>query len=200
MDPGTESELDRRSTCSLAHARPKLIAIPRGAKRVEAEASGVLPFVGYDLWKHCQLSWLYGHDNPPVASAQIAYTCEPAFVVEASSLELYPETICNIRFESIARPTEVLTVDLSALTRGPMSCIVCPPQKATGHIISRTQGVCIDETNIEASIGTVVARCLVVGEEFVDEALYSNLLELNCQLTAQCYRGGASGFDTGNTA
>lgn len=184
MGVDARGELSKKSAFRPACGPEKLVAIPRNSKHLQLGLYGA-PVFGYDLWNHYEVSWLDDQGKPQAATAQIVYACDSESIIEATSLKLYFDALNHTRFESIDRLNQTVTADLSSIVAVPVSFLVCPLQNATHRIISPIEGICIDEVPIDVDSAALNATRLAVGDEFVEETLYSNLLRSNCPLTAQ---------------
>jgi NADPH-dependent 7-cyano-7-deazaguanine reductase QueF-like protein len=66
-----------------------LFPIPRQGKRDEIGVTGVLPFMGMDIWNAYELSWLNLRGKPQVALATFLFPADSPNIVESKSFKLY---------------------------------------------------------------------------------------------------------------
>src|SRR5688572_26535721 len=96
-----QSELGKKSDYDPHYNPDKLFPIPRKAKRDEIGVPDELPFYGFDLWNHYEVSWLNEKGKPVVALAEITYDCETPNIIESKSMKLYFNSFNNTRFKSV---------------------------------------------------------------------------------------------------
>src|SRR5579872_5813777 len=84
-----QSELGKTTEYDPHYNPDKLFPIPRKAKRDEIGVPEKLPFFGFDLWNHYEVSWLNEKGKPVVALAEISYGCETPYIIESKSMKLY---------------------------------------------------------------------------------------------------------------
>ncbi|TKC92637.1 NADPH-dependent 7-cyano-7-deazaguanine reductase QueF [Trinickia terrae] len=179
-------ELGKTSVYESKYNPERLFAIPRRPKREELGITGeLLPFVGYDLWNHYEVSWLDQRGKPQVATAQIAYPCDSEFIIESKSMKLYFNSLNNTRFESIDVLRDTIAADLSSRLKANVSVVVNPLQDQMHRIISPLEGVCIDDAEIDVEDFALNPQYLETERWQAEEMLYSNLLKSNCLVTGQ---------------
>lgn len=95
-------ELGQKSEYESNYNVNKLFPISRTRKRMEIGVNpDVLPFRGFDLWNHYEVSWLNPKGKPVVATAEITYDCHSPNIIESKSLKLYFNTLNNTTFNSL---------------------------------------------------------------------------------------------------
>lgn len=182
-----DSELGKKAIYDPHYNPDVLFALPRKSKRDEIGINGALPFVGFDLWNHYEVSWLNEKGKPIAAIAEIIYPCESEHIIESKSMKLYFNSLNNTVFKDIYTLQSIIIKDLSARVGLPVAVnlidlIDAKPQQ----LQSSLRGVCLDSLDIACSIYTVQADFLSVESDgLVEEALYSNLLKSNCLVTNQ---------------
>ena len=77
------SELGKKSDFDPIYNPDKLFPIPRKGKRDEIGVPSKLPFSGFDLWNHYEVSWLNVKGKPQVALAEIKYGCDTPCIIES---------------------------------------------------------------------------------------------------------------------
>lgn len=170
-----------------AHYNPdKLFPISRKVKRDEIGVPDVLPFFGFDLWNHYEVSWLNHHGKPVVAMAEISYGCDTPCIIESKSMKLYFNSFNNTRFTDEHEVQALVQKDLEARVGGSVSVRVFP--LTTLHnatVFAGMQGECLDELPVECTTYTVDPSFLSTEANDVEETLTSNLLKSNCLVTNQ---------------
>jgi 7-cyano-7-deazaguanine reductase len=74
---------------------------------------------------------------------------------------------------------------LSTCVKAPVSVVIQPLQVSMHRILSPMEGTCIDDIDIEIDRFEIDASFLSVGNDTVEETLYSDLLKSNCLVTGQ---------------
>ncbi len=181
------SELGKKSAYNPHYNPDILFAIPRQGKRDEIGIKGTLPFVGFDLWNHYEVSWLNEKGKPQVAIAEIIYPCESACIIESKSMKLYFNSFNNSRFQDSATLQQLIVNDLSSRVGLPVRVNIIDLLDAQrGEYHANMLGTCLDTLDIDCSIYTVHTDYLFIkSDELVEETLFSNLLKSNCLVTHQ---------------
>src|SRR6266481_2499946 len=113
-------ELGKKSTYESVYNADRLFAIPRELKRNELGITGALPFFGFDVWNHYEVSWLNRRGLPQVAIAELRIPCESPNLIESKSMKLYFNTLNNTRFDSVEAVRETVASDLSKCAGAPV--------------------------------------------------------------------------------
>lgn len=182
-----QSELGQISSYDLQYNPGRLFAIPRAGKRQEIGVDPHhLPFFGFDCWNHYEVSWLNEKGKPVVAVAEIIYDCSTPYLIESKSLKLYFNSFNNSRFKDSDEVSLIVARDLSTCLQGEAEVrILSLDEKELAAIQTAPQGECIDALDVSCSVYLVEPEYLLVGEERVEEVLYSDLLKSNCLVTNQ---------------
>jgi 7-cyano-7-deazaguanine reductase len=182
-----KSELGKKTEYNPHYNPDKLFPIPRKIKRDEINVPDNLPFVGFDLWNHYELSWLNEKGKPVVALAEIIYGCESLNIIESKSMKLYFNSFNNTKFKNAEEVQVTAERDLTARVGAPVAVKIISVNAFDGEkLFAGFEGaVCIDDLDIECSSYTVDASILKVENEIVEEVLYSDLLKSNCLVTNQ---------------
>jgi 7-cyano-7-deazaguanine reductase len=178
-------ELGKQSTYESKYNPAKLFGIERHTKRREIGITGDLPFQGYDVWNHYEVSWLTPKGLPRVAIAQIVVPCDSANVIESKSMKLYFNTLNNSAFENADEVESVTSRDLSACAAAPVSVRLHTLENHAILIPAPPPGTSIDDQDIVIDRYHVDRQLLNTCDESVSETLYSNLLKSNCLVTGQ---------------
>lgn len=181
-----QSELGKKSAYDTNYNPEKLFPIPRELKREEIGISGSLPFFGFDLWNHYEVSWLNEKGKPIAAIAEISYDCNTPFIIESKSMKLYFNSFNNSKFQDASDVEKIIKADLEARLGGEAHIKITTLQHLTDEkLVASFQGICIDDLDVECFTYLVDAEFLSTKNNLVEETLYSNLLKSNCLVTNQ---------------
>ena len=162
-----------------------LYPIPRAANRAPLGIEeGALPFVGEDEWHAFEVSWLNSRGKPIVAVARFRLPAASPNLIESKSWKLYLNSFNQTRFYSRQEVMETLANDLSMAAGGEVSVELFDVD-ASALAPQHLPGECLDDLDIAVSDYTPSSDHLLVGEEVVEETLYSHLLKSNCPVTGQ---------------
>lgn len=162
-----------------------LYPIPRAANRAPLGIDeGALPFVGEDEWHAFEVSWLNSRGKPIVAVARFRLPAHSPNLIESKSWKLYLNSFNQSRFYSRQEVMETLANDLAVAAGAEVSVElfdVDAPELSPQHL----PGECLDDLDIAINDYTPSSAQLTVGDEIVEETLYSHLLKSNCPVTGQ---------------
>lgn len=162
-----------------------LYPIPRAANRSPLGIEEVaLPFVGEDEWHAFEVSWLNSRGKPIVAVARFRLPASSPNLIESKSWKLYLNSFNQSRFYSRQEVMETLANDL-AVAAGAEVSVELFDVNASELSAQQLPGECLDDLDIAISDYTPSSDHLVVGNEIVEETLYSHLLKSNCPVTGQ---------------
>lgn len=180
------SELGKKSEYDPFYNPDKLFPISRKMKRDEIGVPDILPFYGFDLWNHYEVSWLNDKGKPVVALAEMSYDCSTPNIIESKSMKLYFNSFNNYRFNNIEAVKTTIEKDIAERVGGEVvvSLYVLPMQDNAIHV-TNFSGDCIDHLDIECSEYTINAGHLTTENKMADEVIHSNLLKSNCLVTNQ---------------
>lgn len=180
------SELGKKSEYHSTYNPDKLFAIPRQGKRDEIGVPQTLPFYGFDLWSHYEVSWLNEKGKPIVALAEIIYGCETPNIIESKSMKLYFNSFNNSKFINAEAVKNAVEKDISERIGGSVEVnIFTLPLKNHKSIITEFDGICIDDLDIECTSYMIDPNYLSIENKTVEEVLHSDLLKSNCLVTNQ---------------
>ncbi|OGT66021.1 MAG: NADPH-dependent 7-cyano-7-deazaguanine reductase QueF [Gammaproteobacteria bacterium RIFCSPHIGHO2_12_FULL_45_9] len=182
-----QSELGKKAPYDSHYNPDKLFPIPRKAKRDAIGVSDLLPFFGFDLWNHYEVSWLNEKGKPIVALAEIRYGCDSQNIIESKSMKLYFNSLNNTPFKDIETVKTTIKQDIEARIKGSFVDVrVIPlPLFQEEPIRCRLKGTYLDELDIECSVYHAEPAYLSTENEMVEETLCSDLLKSNCLVTNQ---------------
>lgn len=175
-----------RESAYPAHYDPALLyPIPRAANRGPLGiVAGQLPFVGEDEWHAFEVSWLNGRGKPIVAVARFRLPADSPNLIESKSWKLYLNSFNQTRFVDREEVINTLAKDLTQAAGAPVGVALFDVD-ADALTPRRLPGECLDALDIDVSDYTPSAGHLTVGDEAVEETLYSHLLKSNCPVTGQ---------------
>lgn len=186
-----QSELGKRSDYDKHYNPERLLAIPRLDKRRELGIDSdpaKLPFFGFDLWNHYEVSWLNNKGKPCVGVAEIWYDCSSPYLVESKSLKLYFNSLNNSRFPDTDAVCNLVRMDLEQRLQTPVHVRIFKLDDASrAHAqIQSLPGICIDDLDIVCDTYQVQPDFLNVHPSIeVSETYVSHLLKSNCLITNQ---------------
>lgn len=162
-----------------------LYPIPRAANRAPLGIDeGALPFVGEDEWHAFEVSWLNSRGKPIVAVARFRLPAHSPNLIESKSWKLYLNSFNQSRFYSRQEVMETMANDL-AVAAGAEVSVELFDVDASELSPQQLPGECLDDLDIAINDYTPSSAHLSVGDEIVEETLYSHLLKSNCPVTGQ---------------
>lgn len=186
MLPLDQCELGKKAEYTPHYNPDVLFAISRQGKRDEIGITGSLPFIGFDIWNHYEVSWLNEKGKPIVAIAEIIYPCESQNIIESKSMKLYFNSFNNTAFKDMDAVQSIITSDLSSRVGLPVLVNLTDLMDAKpGQFHSGMEGVCLDALDITCDTYTVHSDFLTTQPFLAQETLCSNLLKSNCLITNQ---------------
>ncbi len=187
MNFPNESQLGKKTEYSSHYDPSKLFSIARKVKRDEINVPAQLPFTGFDLWNHYEVSWLNEKGKPVVAISEIMYGCDSPNIIESKSMKLYFNSLNNTQFEDRESVRAVIAKDLADAVGAPVTVSIIPLNECKDEkMFSGFDGaVCIDDLDVECSTYLVDPSLLKTENHKIEESLYSNLLKSNCLVTNQ---------------
>lgn len=182
-----KSELGKKAQYDSLYNADKLFPIPRKAKRDEIGISNDLPFFGYDIWNHYEVSWLNSKGKPIIALAKIMYNCDSKNIIESKSMKLYFNSFNNTKFESLKDVQSTIKKDLEERLHGSFVDIEIVPVNLwhDKNLHNSLDGTSIDGLDVECSVYHTETSYLTTNNEQVEETLCSDLLKSNCLVTNQ---------------
>jgi 7-cyano-7-deazaguanine reductase len=165
--------------------RGRLAPLERAASRRAQGVQKPAAFVGIDLWRCYEFSWLDAGGMPRVAGLTVTADAGTPCMVESKSMKLYLNGFAQSRFDSAAAVRECLDSDLAgafgaavtvALTS--LSDLAVPAFRVPGHSLD----------GIEAAIDTYQpdpALLRLHAADPVEETLHTDLFRSVCPVTGQ---------------
>lgn len=182
----SQSLLGKKTAYEECYNPDLLFPIARKSKRDEIGVPTPLPFFGFDLWNHYEVSWLNEKGKPQAAMAELQYACDSSHIIESKSMKLYFNSFNNTQFKDTADVEARIQKDIEKRVGGRVFIKISPLSLGhKGQWSGEFQGFCLDELDIDCSIYTIHPDYLRTENEKVDEVLYSNLLKSNCLVTKQ---------------
>lgn len=181
-----QSELGKKADYDPHYNSEKLFPIPRKEKRDEIGVPATLPFFGFDLWNHYEVSWLNPKGKPVVALAEIRYGCDTPCIIESKSMKLYFNSLNNTQFDDENSVASTIKKDIEERVGGMTYVRVIPLNKVSQpHFSTEFNGICLDELDIPCAAYLVDPSLLHTENGAIEETLHSNLLKSNCLVTHQ---------------
>jgi 7-cyano-7-deazaguanine reductase len=181
-----QSELGKPAVYAGTYDSTLLFPLPRQEKRVELGIGEGLPFTGFDLWTHYEVSWLNAKGKPIVAIAEILYPCESPYIIESKSMKLYFNSFNQTKFKDISNIQATISRDLSAAVGMPVQVELTDLLDALDQDLhAKMEGICLDNLDVSCTQYRVDSNLLKTQSQIVTESVYSNLLKSNCLITHQ---------------
>lgn len=182
-----QSKLIKKAAYETRYNPNLLFPIPRQGKRNEIGVTGELPFFGFDIWNHYEVSWLNEKGKPIVALAEIIYGCESINIIESKSMKLYFNSFNNTQFKNLETVEATIKKDLEERLGNASVVIRITPIYLFKEsvLVQRLNGICVDELDVACSTYNTDISFLKTENEVVEEILYSDLLKSNCLVTNQ---------------
>jgi 7-cyano-7-deazaguanine reductase len=181
-----QSELGKKTEYASHYNPEKLFPIPRQEKRDEIGITADLPFFGFDLWNHYEVSWLNEKGKPIVAIAEIIYDCESRCIIESKSMKLYFNSFNNTRFKDAKTVQALIKKDIQERIDGNVIVnITLLNNLRDERVFAGFDGICLDDLDVECKTYLVEPNYLTSENAIIEEILYSNLLKSNCLVTNQ---------------
>lgn len=181
------SELGKKSEYDSHYNPGKLFPMSRQPKRDEIGiTAAALPFYGFDLWNHYEVSWLRENGRPEVALAQFSFPCDSPNIIESKSLKLYFNSLNNTLFKDATTVEATVQRDLTERAKAPIHVKIIPLGQFQEEKLHRSfSGICLDDLDVKCSVYQVDTSLLTTTDEQVCETVYSDLLKSTCLVTGQ---------------
>ena len=161
----------------------QLYPIPRSRSWKE-RAYATAPFKGVDIWNAYEISWLNLKGLPQVAMAEFRVSCDSPCLIESKSFKLYLNSFNLSRFESADKIRQHMVTDLSQTAGAPVSVTIQSLEQPV-HI-RPFQGECLDDLDVQIELYQPAPQLLeTIGDDSVEQTLFSHLLKSNCPVTGQ---------------
>lgn len=184
-----KSELGKKTQYASHYDPSLLFPIERKMRRNEIgiHKENTLPFSGFDLWNHYEVSWLNTKGKPVVAIAKIIYACDSKYIIESKSMKLYFNSFNNTKFDTTESLQNIIKKDLfERLHTSFLDVTITPLNIYKDETLSTgMQGICLDSLDIECEQYNAQPELLTTENESTEETLYSDLLKSNCLVTNQ---------------
>lgn len=156
-----------------------ITALPRNLNKVAHLDN--LPFVGFDLWRCFDLSWLNGQGKPVVAIAEFMIPATSPNVIGSQSFKRYLGSFNQSTFESVNDIAAILARDLSLAAGEEVNVKICPEPDLYSDPVYTPSAKCIDYLDISIVSHDFKPQYLIdaAGHKYVSETLSSNLLKSN---------------------
>ena len=162
-----------------------LFPVARRTGRKEIGLEDKPPFTGADIWNAYEVSWLNPKGKPEIAIGKFAFPCDTTNLIESKSLKLYLNSLNLDRFDSMEVVRSTLAKDLTTVAGGRVEVTLVPTTRFREATLVEPPGRCLDNLDIETRRYRVDPGFLRTTDEFIAEAVFSNLLKTNCPVTGQ---------------
>lgn len=149
-----------------------------------------LPFVGWDLWRAYEVSWLKPSGMPATAILKVWVPCDSPFIVESKSFKLYLNSLNHSAFENTDALLACLQKDLDHAIGAPVRLDLILPAQFEQEPIEESLTGCLDDQDL--AIEHYQPNANLLNNHGVDhehpvqtEHLFSRLLKSNCPVTDQ---------------
>lgn len=182
-----QSELGKKSEYSRSYDPDRLFPVARQLKRNDIGVEeGKLPFYGFDIWNHYEVSWLNEKGKPIVALAEIVYACDTPNIIESKSMKLYFNSFNNTQFKNVEILKNIIEKDISRRIGGKALVKIIPLNEIQDEkIYAHLKGTNLDELDIDCSVYNLDTSFLKIEEAEAEETLCTDLLRSNCLITGQ---------------
>lgn len=179
--------LGKTSTYPDRYDPDLLYPISRQQGRDAAGLPVTLPFVGWDLWRGYELSWLNNHGVPIVAILLATVPFDSPNIIESKSFKLYLNSLNQERFARAEDVLRRIQTDLSQAAGAAVQIDLVPAGRFAQQRIEEPDETCLDELPvvIERYQPTSDLLCVASGAADTRERLVSHLLKSNCPVTGQ---------------
>lgn len=148
-----------------------------------------LPFIGWDLWRGYELSWLSPKGVPRTALLKIWMPATSGYIIESKSFKLYLNSLNHAHIESVTELQAMIQRDLSQVAGCEVKVKVIMPAAFIQEPVEEPEAheYCLDEQDIEINEYEPNASLLALASDTtaVHERLFSRLLKSNCPVTGQ---------------
>ncbi len=148
-------------------------------------------FIGYDLWRLYEVTWLDQNGLPHVAFGTLKVPATSPSIVESKSLKLYVGSFTQSIFDSIEAVAKTMEKDISAALETPVEVSLTELNALTPEVMSlqSPEGINLEQTYGAqltcTEYGVTPALLKVNPETHVSEVVHSNLLRSRCPVTGQ---------------
>lgn len=148
-----------------------------------------LPFIGFDLWRCYELSWLKPSGMPCTAILKVSVPADSPSIVESKSLKLYLNSLNHERFSNTDEVKVRIEQDLQQTVGSLVEVDIAEPAAFNTETIDEPDAptVCLDDQALEIEQYEPNADLLALepSRQIVSESVFSRLLKSNCPVTGQ---------------
>lgn len=181
-----QSVLGKKVNYNNSYDPNLLYAINRKLKRDEIGILSPLPFIGYDLWRAYEFSWLNAKGKPQIGVLELEIPHDSENIIESKSLKLYLFSFSNSKFKNWEEIKEIIMNDISLKCGKRIKLSKIEVDDSSRYSFAKLKGECIDLQDISCDdYSKVNPDYLVKERRYVSEILHTNLLKSNCLITSQ---------------
>ena len=181
-----ENPLGKTTAIPDKYAPEVLYPIPRWPSRSLLDIDKKLLMFGFDCWRAYELSWLDKAGRPQTAIGELYFDARSENMVESKSLKLYLNSLINERFPDTAKLKEVITRDLSKVSKSAVVFEFNSLFALDEAVINEPDGMVIDDLPLTVEDNLPNATLLQTEEVTVhQDTLISHAFRSNCPITGQ---------------
>ena len=162
-------------------------SVLRGIRRAEGRReSGIvrtLPFVGEDVWRGYELSWLQPSGVPRNGVLTLRVPCESPAMVESKSLKLYLNAFSQTTFASADEVAATIRTDVAELLGADVAATVRRADELAA--LGEFGGYCLDEIAVTIGGYRPDRGLLTATGESGSDAVHTHLFRTLCPVTGQ---------------
>ena len=175
--------LGRRAAAPTTYDRSVLRGIERAPARRAIGIGEPLPFLGTDVWRGYELSWLMPSGLPRAGILSMHVPCDSPAMVESKSLKLYLNAFAQTVFESRADVAATIRADVSQRLGADVEATVLSASElgtATDY-----GNYCLDELAVTIERYQPDPGLLAAKAEQGADAVHTHLFRTLCPVTGQ---------------
>lgn len=184
---GRSAEFPQDYDPGVLRAVPR--ALGRDALGLGASSSSPLPFVGVDLWRAWELSWLTPSGRPAIAVAELAVPASSPNLVESKSLKLYLGSLGRRTMADLHEVAATIAGDLAPIAGAPVEVRVIPPRERAALRIVELAGENLDDLELGGPPAAALDPGLLDGaadpSAVCDAEVVTELFRSRCPITGQ---------------
>ena len=180
--PPRETLLGRAVAYPARYDPTLLQPIDRAVARRQMGLGKAMPFVGEDLWRIYELSWLLPGGKPCNAVATLRVECGSPATVESKSLKLYVNSLAQETFADAGAVQATMAEDLAKVTGRAVAVDIAPDAPPAN---GRMAGVCLDDIRLATSRYQPDADLLEPLDARGGDEVHTHLFRSLCPVTGQ---------------
>ena len=142
-----------------------------------------LPFVGEDVWRCYELTWLQRSHPPGSGVLTLRVPCDSEWMVESKSLKLYLNSFAQTLFAGVDEVASAIRTDVSKLLETEVAVSVRPPRDFAAF--GDFGGFCLDQMAVAVGPYRPDPGALTRTGEDGEDAVHTHLFRTLCPVTGQ---------------